>query len=51
MGQIRTSVVQIFSKEVFWLLLPWMFSLLKVVYEISTFFQITGSDDVIFMNN
>ena len=51
MGLIRTSAVQIFSKNVFWLRLPWMFSLLDVVYETSTFFQITVSDDVIFKNN
>ena len=35
-GRIRTTVVQIFSKEVPWLLLAWMFSLLDVVYETST---------------
>ena len=37
--------------HVFYLLLPWMCSLLYVVYETFTFFQITGSNDVIFMNN
>ena len=29
----------------------WMCSLLDIVYETFTFFQITGSDDVIFINN
>ena len=43
--------MQIFSKEVFWLVLPWMFSLLHAVYETSTFSEIIGSDDVIFINN
>ena len=47
--RVRTSVVQVFSKEAFWLLLLWISSLLDVVYEM--FFQITRSDDVIFMNN
>ena len=51
MERIRTSVVQIFNKEVFWLFLPWMCSLLDAVYERSTFPQITGSNDAIFMNN
>ena len=51
MGPIRTSAMQVFSKEVFWLFLPWMCSLLDVVYETPTFFHITGSDDVVFINN
>ena len=40
-GWIRKSVVQIFSKEVFWLLLPWMRSLLDVVYETLHFFKLS----------
>ena len=49
-GWIRKSVVQIFSKEVFWLLLPWMCSLLDVVYETLHFFKLS---EVVtsFMNN
>ena len=39
------------AKAFFWLLLPWMGSLLDAVYETSIFFQITESDDVIFVNN
>ena len=46
-GTDRIPVVQIFSKEVFCLLLPCMCSLLDAVYETFTFFQITLSDDVI----
>ena len=44
-------IVQIFNKEDFFLILPWMYSLYIVVYETSTFFHITGSDDDIFINN
>ena len=44
-------IVQIFNKEDFFLILPWMYSLCIVVYETSTFFHITGSDDNIFINN
>ena len=51
MGPIRKSAMQVFSKEVFWLFLQWMCSLLDGLYETPTFFQITGSDDVIFINN
>ena len=40
-----------FQQRCFCLLLPWIFSLLDVVYETSTFFQITRSEDVIFVNN
>lgn len=47
--RVRTSAVQVFSKEAFWLLLLRISSLLDVVYE--TIFQVTRSDDVIFMNN
>ena len=42
-------IVQIFNKEDFFLILPLVYSLCIVVYETSTFFHITGSDDVIFM--
>ena len=44
-------IVQIFNKEDFFLILPWMYSLYIVVYETSTFFHITGSDDDRFINN
>ena len=44
-------IVQIFNKEDFFLILPWMYSLYIVVYETSTFFHISGSDDDIFINN
>ena len=44
-------IMQIFSKEENFLILPWMYSLCIAVCKTSTFFYITGSDDVIFMSN
>ena len=39
------------AKKFFWLLWPWMCSLLDEMYETFTFFQITGSGNIIFMYN
>ena len=51
-NDLKTLIImQIFNKEYFFLILLWMYSLCIVIFETSTFFHITGSDDVIFLNN